>query len=39
MFWKGRKSVAEAVWAFAPVQLANEDVVPTGSIPDFMDQT
>ncbi len=37
--WKGRKSVAEAVWAFAPVQLANEDVVvPTGSIPDFMDQ-
>ena len=35
--WKGRKSVAEAVWAFAPIQLANEDlVVPTGAISEFM---
>jgi len=36
--WKGRKSVAEAVWAFAPVQLANEDlVVPTSRISEFME--
>lgn len=36
--WKGRKSVAEAVWAFAPIQIANEDVVvPISRIPEFMD--
>ncbi|WP_270553916.1 FAD-binding oxidoreductase [Cloacibacillus evryensis] len=35
--WKGRKSVAEAVWAHAPIQIANEDVViPTSRAADFM---
>ena len=35
--WKGRKSVAEAVWAHAPIQIANEDVViPTSRAVDFM---
>ena len=35
--WKGRKSIAEAVWAFAPIQLANEDiVVPTSEVPKLM---
>ncbi len=35
--WKARKSVAEAVWAFAPIQLANEDVViPASQVVAFM---
>ncbi len=35
--WRARKSVAEAVWAHAPIQVANEDVVvPTGAIPELM---
>ena len=37
--WKGRKSVAEAVWSFAPVQITNEDVVvPASEIPEFMNE-
>lgn len=37
--WKGRKSVAEAVWSFAPIQIANEDVVvPTSEMPLFMNE-
>lgn len=35
--WKARKSMAEAVWSFVPIQLANEDVVvPTSNIPQMM---
>ena len=35
--WKGRKSVAEAVWAHAPIQVSNEDVViPASAVADFM---
>lgn len=35
--WKGRKSVAEAIWAFEPVQLSNEDVVvPCNSVAPLM---
>ncbi len=35
--WKARKSVAEAVWAYAPIQVANEDiVVPTSEVPELM---
>ena len=37
--WKARKSVAEAVWAYAPIQVANEDVVvPTSAIPELMSE-
>ncbi len=35
--WKARKSVAEAVWAYATIQVANEDiVVPTSEVPELM---
>lgn len=37
--WKARKNVAEAVWAYAPIQVANEDVVvPTSAIPELMSE-
>lgn len=36
--WKGRKSIAEAVWSYASVQIANEDiVVPTSRCAELMD--
>jgi len=35
--WKARKSVAEATWAYAPVQVINEDiVVPTSAVAPLM---
>lgn len=35
--WKGRKSAAEAVWAHAAMQIANEDiVVPTNCCSELM---
>lgn len=35
--WKGRKSIAEAVWAYTPIQLANEDIViPSSKVAEFM---
>lgn len=37
--WKGRKSVAEAVWSYAPIQIANEDIViPASEIAVFMEE-
>lgn len=37
--WKGRKSVAEAVWSYAPIQIANEDIViPASEITVFMEE-
>ena len=36
--WKGRKSAAEAVWSYAPTQIANEDIViPASEIAVFME--